>query len=257
MRLAFESGEPFWRFEAAEYPVTAINSRQTRIDLVMANCQSAGTFLAVECKRANPDYKCWALFDRTPATRASGQDDCYIESQIVWQRPRTGPNTATHKIDRIPMEGGVRAFNYYLECKVDKNGKSSSTETIEDALSQATFGQSGLMQKLIALHEHSLNRCIPVVITTAQLVEAQFDVGKVLLDGGRIGNDDVTFRSLEFAAVNFRASDELAVPNSAFARSTVTGDIVGSQMRSVFVVQAASVSKFLRWSNEALTRLAA
>src|SRR3989442_6309608 len=41
-----------WRFEASEYPVTAADGSQTRIDLVLRHGHERGVHACLECKRA-------------------------------------------------------------------------------------------------------------------------------------------------------------------------------------------------------------
>jgi hypothetical protein len=52
-----------WQFEAREYPVTAFDGEQTRIDLVFRSTEEMGLYACIECKSANPLYKRWIFFD--------------------------------------------------------------------------------------------------------------------------------------------------------------------------------------------------
>src|SRR5882762_7264080 len=50
-----------WKILVKEYPVTAFDDSQTRIDLVLSH---APYFLSIECKRPHPKYKRWVFFNK-------------------------------------------------------------------------------------------------------------------------------------------------------------------------------------------------
>ncbi|HWW02437.1 MAG TPA: hypothetical protein VNZ64_22255 [Candidatus Acidoferrum sp.] len=52
-----------WQYVGREYPVTASDGSQTRIDLVFRNSTERGVYASIECKRADPKYKRWVFFD--------------------------------------------------------------------------------------------------------------------------------------------------------------------------------------------------
>ena len=254
MRLGFEEHRHKWVLEGMEYPVSAANERQTKIDLVLAHGQHRGVHLAVECKRAHPDYKASLFFDTTHLGRSNSTRECLLEAVRLKQRPIKDFNTVTRRIDKYTM-GSREAFNYYLECKLGRDGKSSSTDTIEDAFVQVMLGHSGLMKKLFAMDSHFFARSIPVVLTTAQLFEAKFDVQKVSLREGFIKSSDLELKPLDFAPVHYHAADDLSLAplTAVFSRPDITSDLTQWQTRTIFVVQASCVVDFLGWAGQHLT----
>src|SRR6266404_2450997 len=60
-------GLPPWEYTQREYPVTASDGSQTRIDLEFRSAREKGVYACIECKRAHPAYKRWVFFnqDRT------------------------------------------------------------------------------------------------------------------------------------------------------------------------------------------------
>src|SRR5262245_19822186 len=53
-----------WQFVATEYPVTATDGSQTRIDILLNHHRSHGIHVCLECKRHNGRYKKWIFFDK-------------------------------------------------------------------------------------------------------------------------------------------------------------------------------------------------
>jgi hypothetical protein len=243
-----------WRFVAQEYPVTASDGSQTRIDFVLC---AGDHHLTLECKRANPDYKRWVFFDKADETSMDG-GDLFIETALFTQRPVQSPAHVKHEVRRFAMPPPCHVFNYYVECAIDQEKQASATKTIEDAFQQVMKGHSGLMAKLLSFDSGACLRSIPVVVTTAELLEAQFDPSKISLEDGCIDQADVAPTQLEFCAVNYHANDMLAV-KSGFAPDTlrdIEADLLYRQIRTVFVVHAPAINKFLNWASGDLRSLA-
>src|SRR6267142_2652134 len=53
-----------WTFVACEYPVTAADGSQTRIDMLLQHAPQRGVHICMKCKRALPPFKRWIFFDR-------------------------------------------------------------------------------------------------------------------------------------------------------------------------------------------------
>ena len=242
-----------WVFEAAEYPVTARNSKQTRIDLVLSNRRVRGVHLCIECKRAHPKYKAWVFFGQQPMLRNVTDPPFYLETIRYEARPPEHHDDASHRIERLRT--GKPVFDYYLEAALHSQGsKVSTTSTIEAAFSQVMFGHSGLFRKLMSFQEHNILQVIPVVVTTAQLFKAEFDDAKVKLHDGTLDSTDVSVESLPFVAVNYHASDDLArEPRFApLERRNIQEDLTQWQIRTISVVQAVGINTFLPWLEEQL-----
>lgn len=242
-----------WAVEAAEYPVTASDGSQTRIDLVLRYGGRNDVCLAVECKRANPLYKRWVFFDKANGAGANDQS-LLLETVLISQRPITSPFHVTHIVRRFPTANPCHIFNYYLEAAIDRQNQSSATKTIEEAFQQVMKGQSGLMAKMLSFDSGHFLRAVPVVVTTAELTEAQFDQKRISLRDGRIDVNELKLSSLPFCAVNYHADDKLAVQstNNSMSRTNIQNDLQYWQTRTVFVVQSQSVNHFLRWAAEYL-----
>jgi hypothetical protein len=234
-----------WKCIAAEYPVTASDGSQTRIDLVLQHATSGGFHACVECKRANPLYKQWIFFDKE--CPASSQPFLYFESLKAAKRPIPPNQEALHGIERIPAPSQCEIFSLYLEVAMARNNRASYTQTMEDGFLQVIRGQTGFMAKQLEFRGESCVTAIPIVVTTAQLFEARFDLENVSLVSGSIAAKDLKLTPITSCAVNYHPDDRLAV-SSHFARKAIDVETdIFRQTRTVFVVQSESIIQFLNW----------
>ncbi len=162
-----------------------------------------------------------------------------------------------------PMMHGVKnhcasqdcaPFNYGIEVKVEWPGgskKASATEAIEDAFQQVTLGQAGLALRLRNARELSF-RLLPVVVTTAEVLSADFEVGRVSLDRGMLKHTDLSLKPRRWLAVNYRVNDVICQLSGVTTNRTadLAADLAARQVRTVFVVQAAHIQHFLAWLGE-------
>jgi len=250
------NGQPqtAWKFLAQEYAVTPPDGSQTRIDLVLQNNRNLGNFVCAECKRANPLYKQWMFFDRDRGPGGTLAAEIYFESLIVSRRPIATIGDAHHGMERY-LSGSCPVFNFYLEVAVNRERKAGYTETIEEAFLQVTRGQAGFMSKQLKFQGPMKIVAIPIVVTTAQLFEAQYEAAQISLRDGTIKASDVRLQPLEFCAVNYHANDKLAVRSDhAPVCTKIEDDVLFWQSRTVFVVQSDSIVVFLNWLDSNIVR---
>lgn len=237
-----------WTFLTEEYSVTAPDGAETRIDLVLRNAKNQGLYLCLECKRMNPVYKQWVFFDQRRGPDRAPQGDKYVESFRVFKRGVTHGAPPFHSIEGLRLTNPVHLFNYYIEVAVDWQRKAGHTKAIEDAFQQITCGQSGFMTKQLDFDGPFHVMAIPAVVTTANLYEACFDEADISLSAGTIEPSKLKLEVLEFCAVNYHANDQLAV-RSKYSQpiKTIEHEMTFGQIRTVFVVQAHAILKFLSW----------
>ena len=175
-----------WRVEAVEMPVSLPNGDETRIDIILRHGSQKDNpwNVVIECKRASPDFKRWIFFGK-----ATNPNNTFWDSSYYMERANLAGSwnsqenpSLTHYVERITADEGCPLFEYAMEARLnrteDKKKRISSTEAIETAFQQVALGQAGLVRKLIT--GKALNfRTIPVVITSAELVSAEFDVKQV------------------------------------------------------------------------------
>jgi hypothetical protein len=246
-----------WQILANEYPVTATDGSQTRIDLLLNHIRMKNVYICLECKRPNPIYKTWLFFGRN-------MPRLFIEDGGM----ETGRSYDTSK--PIDYKQGISSqfqvtsipiFNFYLEATKRKPGsdKSSNNETIEKALRQLIAGHSGMMNKLRSYEKTdgmSFYRSIPVIVTTANLFEAEFDCKNISLNNGMIESSLLKLVPQKFCAINYHPDDSLSIPrqHSNYIRSDVLTDMNFYQTRTVFIVYSSAINDFLFWAGEHLTK---
>jgi hypothetical protein len=248
-----EKWEDKWRFLAAEYPVTAADGSQTRIDLLLQHHCFTGMYVCMECKRPNPKFKKWVFFDRESSV--AGMQDWQINLEtLTFNEGPAARHQVRRSLDRFTTMRHVTIFSYYLEAGLKRDGSASSTETIEKAFYQLMKAHSGLMAKFESSNDRGSFRSIPVLVTTAELVEAKFDPKRVSIQTGMIDAADLDLASLDYCAVNYRADDNLALkPLNPQKLGVGLHDLINAQIRTVFVVKATALHKFLNWASTHLT----
>lgn len=242
-----------WKLLGTEYPVTATDGSQTKIDLVLGHIHARNVHVCLECKRPNPKFKVWLFFDKQnpeffieEGKMASGQ---LYGHPIEYQQSISNRFPAKH----------FSVFNSYLEAatKISFDKKASNGETIEKALRQIIAGHTGLMEKIKGFEREvmSFYRSIPVMVTTAQLFEADFNANDISLETGMIEASCIKLLPLKFCAVDYHSDDSLSIPrrDTGFRKGDVATDIRFFQNRTVFIVHASSINDFLFWAGEHLT----
>src|SRR6266446_2966780 len=150
---------------ATEYPVTAADGSQTRIDILLTHRSASGVYMCMECKRPNPKYKTWIFFDTDTNVAGMNDSTVFIETIFVSTRPAK-PGDMKHNLARLPKHH-MPLFSYYIEGAINREHQGdptqknqsksvtakqprlqsmSSTETIEKAFQQVVRGHSGLMK---------------------------------------------------------------------------------------------------------------
>ncbi|HEV2392213.1 MAG TPA: hypothetical protein VG146_07595 [Verrucomicrobiae bacterium] len=176
-----------WQYVEREYPVTASDGSQTRIDIVLRNAYQQGAYAAIECKRAHPLYKRWIFFDEH---RDCPKAPLHFEVVKVIER-RSNPSAsldapqfltnANHQIITRPSDVSCLVFNSYLEVAIQRDKRSGYTETVEEAFDQVMKGHTGLLTKVIGFDKEFLMCSVPIVVTTAEVFRADFSINSVPL----------------------------------------------------------------------------
>ncbi len=244
-----------WQVRAVEYPVSVGNDRDTRVDVVLTD----GTFgqacwhLVLECKRSHPDYKRWVFFDPTPREAIRG--DCYFVETAdlggTWAPHERPEPPMTHRIDARPAGDQCGIYNFYVETRLERPNsgkKASATDAIEDAFQQVTLGQAGLGRRLREMHNLKF-RTVPVVVTTADILAADFSPTDVSLGRGDLRAEHLKLSQKPWVAVNYRINDTLVRHGSITSNigRDVAEDVFCRHLRTIFIVQAQKISSFLAW----------
>lgn len=248
-------GQTGWKLLGTEYPVTATDGSQTKIDLVLGHIHARNVHICLECKRPNPKFKVWLFFDKQ-------NPEFFIEEgRMETGKSYSGGEPIDYRqsiSNHFPAKK-FSVFNSYLEAtaKINSDKRTSHSETIEKALRQIIAGHTGLMEKLRHFEREAMSfyRSIPVMVTTAQLFEAGFSATDISLTTGTINAVSVKLMPLHFCAVNYHADDSLSIPrpNTNFRKGDVATDLMFFQNRTVFIVNSGAIDGFLYWAGECLT----
>ena len=146
----------------------------------------------------------------------------------------------------------------WLEVKASAAGRASNPKNIENAFGQVLRGLSGF-----AKEQHSQKSkgnapfksiFIPVVITTASLYVAYYELKDIDISTGKIGKDKVFFgpkgqspEEQPWVLVHYGATDSVAL-------SSILGSFNGNdprellryKMRSIFVVNSTHLAEFFK-----------
>jgi hypothetical protein len=248
-----ENSKHEWAVEASEVPVSLPNGNETRVDIVLRHRRQKDSpwRVVVECKRAAREYKRWVFFADNKYDEGPSPNCYYTEyARLRDSWDGQGEPVMTHYAEVIGAAAECPVFDFGVEARIEppnRDKRASATDAIEDAFRQVTLGQTGLAYKLRRACALTI-RLIPVVVTTAELMSAHFDADKISLDGGKIEPNDLKLEPRKWLAVNYRISDVVS-QYSGFtgSRTTSIAQQLGSQVRTVFVVQALHVQPFLEW----------
>lgn len=250
-----------WQPVAVEFPVSfgAPGSYESRIDAVLKHTSTGPWHLLLECKRANPDYKQWVFFDDVNRVTPSEKNSVFIQrANLAGSWDYTGLPPLTKRNSVLPALEDCPVFNFYLETRMERPGsgrKVSATEAIETSFRQLSVGLVGLS---LLLHQQRLTdfALLPIVVTSAEIFAARFDPESVSLSHGYVEAKDLELDARDWVAVNYRIDESV----SRFAEmtgglgTTLREALMYRYLRTVFVVRADRLTKFLTWFDEKLAK---
>lgn len=244
-----------WVLEASEYPVTAAGGKETRIDIILALQRERGVKVAIECKRANPRQNVWMFWGTESTTHEAPRPSLHLE---VGERNGRGgsPGAAwKHRLIQLPP-ADFPVCHYFIDADSDDPHDRERGGWIDRAIGQAMFGQSGLFQKLQDYNESDIFCAIPLIATTARLLQLDFDVDDVDLSSGRLSPDAVACRDVPAVAVNYAGNNHMALfgEEVPYKRQNIKDDLLRWQTHTYFITRAADINDFLARLDRSLSR---
>lgn len=205
-----------WWVEDTEYPVE-IEERSTRIDIVLQNRKQflrngMQLYAIIECKRVNPLRGYW-LFGQT----ANAINSHARIFQVTGETDKNNYHTTRIVSNRVSLDiFSVLVDNWWVQLsrKGNSDKHSTSPQPIEDAFIQVLTGVSGFAQQMFSRVFRDKLNCtiilVPVIITSAPLYYAGYDLNDVDLSKGIIDKEKVNFgekgkgpQELEWVEVNY------------------------------------------------------
>ncbi len=248
-----------WKVEAQEYPV-ATDVKETRIDIILTDTtnhtKGHTVYAVIECKRVKTNRGFWLFGNPSDVnytvplllglggTSPTARDVHYLQPQLEFN-----------------LTGTYLISNWWIS--INQKGSSekydASPTQIENALFQACIGVSGLAQELSEQFYASAVKTqpavfIPVVLTTAPLYVATYDVSNINLLTGSIDPNNIQFgptgtitEEMPWLVVQYGASRNIA-PDGWYDKvyATTPSELDQYHKRSVFVVNAKHIQEFFR-----------
>lgn len=244
-----------WQVHTEEYPVS-MGDRDSRVDIILRDDSSNSyqIYAVVECKRVNPDRGYW-LFGNALGI--------YSQPLLINLRAGYSPS-GNYSIQyaqlKLPFDDVATCLidNWWLEIsKKDQKKYSSSPNPIEGTFTQVCIGISGIAQEIelqCRKYPQDINMLlIPVVITTAPLYVATYDLEDVGIASGSISQDKVYFgprgqqkpEKVEWLLVDYGASRSISpVRLDEHIRGISPVDLEEYHKRSIFVVNSTHIVEF-------------
>lgn len=186
-----------WEVKAYEYPVS-LDGQDTRIDIVLhfKTCSSPEIYALVECKRADPSYVHW-LFGAPGLP--FGNALCSALGIECSKSSVYKTNVYDRIVERLNLGIYTHGVESWLEIKTNISKRTSTPQNIENSFIQVLKGVGGFANEQISQRSKANALCktffIPVVITTAKLYVAYYELKDINLYNGKIDKDHILFGS--------------------------------------------------------------
>jgi len=231
-----------WGNFLTEFPVQN-KGQNSHIDFVLGSVDR-NTFLIAECKRVDPAKGNWC-FVKTPYF---WKNDQFIQLDKIEGTTATGLTTSRTVMD-------VHPYNLGFEVKTDQKGDgigSSDKSPINAAITQALRNTSGFInycfEKLrwTNTNQQLIYRFIPVIFTTANLWVSDVDIGKSNLSDGKLPNDLVNAKKVDWIWFNQNRPDTLSPDLFLLGKQNYPVSYEYYKfLRSVAIVGSSGVESFL------------
>ncbi|MDY6893373.1 MAG: hypothetical protein SVO26_06645 [Chloroflexota bacterium] len=250
---------------ASEYPVS-LQDQDTRIDIVLRSKISSEPelYALVECKRADPSYVSWIF----GASGLPSENACSTLGIVCRETRSTGLPSINPLLEPLSFKMTLDNAKSWLEAtkksggristppnKEKPSGRTSTPQNIENAFGQALRGIGGFAQEQCDQrrknHIPFETYFIPIVITTASLYVAEYELTDIDLSDGKISKDKVFFGpkgqpiEKKWVLVEYSAGENIA-PKSIpeYYHSVDPAELQKYKIRSIFVVNSKSLVSF-------------
>jgi hypothetical protein len=263
-----------WRLHVTEHPVS-LKGKDTRIDIVIRDENSQEdleVYGLIECKKVDPRYRCWlfgkSMYDAPVPAKAQ-----IIKIEMKQRNHRRRRNVLARPVQYVPirMLFNINAHvidNWWVEVNLkSKNKRISDPQPIEDVFHQICTGIGGLaveqerqrVRKLGDFDEYVSDLrdfevyLVPIIITTAPLYVAAYDISDVDIKTGNINKGQVKFspskaepESVNWVMVDYGAGSGVT-PDELYRNfhGTEPVDLEPYNRRSIFVVNSSHIRDFL------------
>ena len=271
-----QSATTGWHLHTTEHPVS-LKDKDIRIDVIIRDetLSQSSLFGVIECKRVDPRYSCWLfgkpLYDVPVPANA----------QIIKMSPsnRAAVNILRDEMRFVPIRAhfNVHAFyidNWWVEVNIQEdrppNKRLSNPEPLERVFIQVCRGVGGLVTEqkrqrtktLRDLDEDDTDEFedltsetyfVPIVITTAPLYVASYDLSDVGIVNGTLGRNSINFMGsplspepVRWVMIDYGAAASVTPDELYYNFHGVDPvDLEPYNRRSIFVVNSDYINDFL------------
>lgn len=265
-----------WHLHTTEHPVS-LKEKDIRIDIIIRDetLSQSSMFGVIECKRVDPRYHCW-LFGKPLY-----ESPVPANVQVIKLSPSNMPagSVLLDEIRFVPIREHFNVHTYHIDnwwvevnIQEDRqpNRRLSNPEPLEQVFIQVCRGVGGLAAEqkrqrtktLSDLDEGDIDESedltseiyfVPIVITTAPLYIASYDLSDVDIMSGTLGRNSIEFSGsslspepvrwvmIDYSAAASVTPDELY--NNFHGVDPV--DLEPYNRRSIFVVNSGYINDFL------------
>jgi len=259
------SGNTGWRLHTSEHPIS-LKDKDVRIDIIIRDetIQGASLYGVIECKKVNPHYNCW-LFGRSLY-----DGPVPVKAQIVKIAKSTTRRSRIPHFKLVPIRHLFKLDSLYIDnwwveanIRADVRGKRTDPEPLERTFIQVCRGLGGLLieqlrQRIKIVKDGATEFYdvmsdaffVPIVITTAALYVASYDLLNVDISTGDLERNDVRFdglsEPLKWVMVDYAVPPSI-MPDELYEsfEGLDPVDLEPYDHRSIFVVNSRFVPKFL------------
>ena len=244
-----------WEVRASEYPISLVG-QDTRVDIVLRSktTSSPELYALVECKRADPSYIYW-LFGAPGLP--FGEALCSTLGLECHETRSDRPYKTNRLLAQLHFKVLTHGAESWLEVKKGSGRRSSTPQNIENAFGQVLQGVGGFAQEQLAQrtknHELFKTFFIPVVVTTAELYVAYYEIKDIDLATGKVSKDKVLFGNSQgqpaeedpWVLLDYGVGENVApepIPKDYYGADPA--ELQKHKIRSIFVVNAKSLVNF-------------
>ena len=243
-----------WEVKASEYPVS-LEGQDTKVDIVLRSKipSSPELYALVECKRADPSYVYW-LFG-APGLPC-GEALCSTLGFECRETRSDRPYQASRLLTQLHFKVLTYEAKSWLEARKGSGKRGSTPQNIENAFGQVLKGVAGFAQEQLDQRRKSCTLFktffIPIVVTTASLYVAYYELRNIDLSMGKISKDKVLFgpqgqpaEEEPWVLVDYGVGENVApkpIPESYHGVDPT--ELQKHKIRSIFVVNSKSLVDF-------------
>lgn len=262
----FQSGEGRqnhgWCFEESDVPVSLPKHCEIRVDIVLKrrpfshlldSMSENQWHMVMKCKQPALGYDRWVFSSNNGSASRLLSNHYHIECAEAFGKH---PNHYKHTLKTSNALEECPVFEKFVETRIETPSNSHKLSpppaAIKNALRQVTLGQTGIANKL-RRGQTQMFSLIPVVVTTAKLMSAQFGD----ISGFKVQPKDLKLEPRKWLALNYHLTDETAhfFTKNHIKPTSIAGDVSSRLVRTIFVVQADHILPFLEWLGEGYWRV--